>query len=163
MNLAHAPAFLDELMKQLAEKRIDISDWEIDHICYRTSSIENYERAKESASLVGDLLIESLINGRDIATYRLREPIHYQHWNIELLEIPAPKAGKITADGFEHIEVVIDQSFESLIQRYSWLNFSLKAINKRINPDIELELKGMAIKFHHQSLAAVIELEKNLP
>ncbi len=164
MNLSAIPPFLDNLFIQLQSIGMDLNGKVIDHICYRTSSLENYQAAKEKASLLGELLIESEVNGRPIATYKLDRPIAYKDWVIPLIEVPAPKKGKLTPQGFEHIEVVITESFTSLIERYPHLSFNTKALTKEINPDIELELKGCAIKFHHQTLEEIIEFEKqNFP
>lgn len=164
MNLKHCTEFLDNLFSQLEKKGVDLSGKEIDHICYRTSSNKNYEATKAMAQEQGELLIESEVNGRLIATYKLNSPIVYKQWSIPLLEVPAPKAHKETSEGFEHIEVVIDEFFESLISRYPDLSFNQEAINKKINPDIKIELNGCSLKFHHQSLEKVIKWEmKNLP
>ncbi len=162
MLLNNITPFLDSLFDQLDQVGLSLSGKEIDHICYRTSSEENYKSTKIIAESLGTLLIESDVNGRLIATYRLHQPLSYKDWLIPLLEIPAPKPGKITREGLEHIEVIIDESFQSFIKRYPHLSFQLKAMQKEINPDIELELNGCSIKFHHQSLENVIEYERKI-
>jgi uncharacterized protein len=154
--------FLDKIFNHLSENEVELNDWLIDHLCYRTSSIENYKQMKEKLKVYGDCLIESEVQGRPIATYKLFKPINYKGYIIELIEIPAPKAGKNTKEGFEHIEVVVDVSFEELIKKYDHLSLEKKGLAKKINPDLEIEFDSCAIKFHHQSLEDVIAFEQNL-
>ena len=79
----------------------------IDHICYRTTSLDNYQSAKNLISTIAILLIESEVNGRNIATYRLNEAIIISSKNsIWIIEIPAPKKNSHYDEGFEHLEIV---------------------------------------------------------
>jgi predicted metalloenzyme YecM len=167
MNIQHdleknIQLFLAKIFDKLKKAKVDISRWPIDHICYRTSSSENYSEIKEKFSPLGKLLIESEINGRPIATYKLNRPIVFDNNIIDVIEVPSPKAGIITPEGLEHIEVVIDISFDELIALYPNIKFETKARSKPINPDIEINFGDCAIKFHHQTLEAVIAYEISL-
>ena len=156
-----APAFLDQLFRLIDRFEIDYSSYTIDHICFRTASVDEYQRLKESLSAVHELLIESPVGGWRIATYRLAQPIKYKEWSIPLLELPEPKAGSQYQSGFEHIEFVIEKSFEELSSQYSSLTFDYKGTHKRINPELRLKLdQNYCIKFHHLPLDKVIEIEK---
>lgn len=157
-----AKLFLDELFKEIEKSQIDLKNWPIDHICYRTSSLENYEQSKQYFSQFGELLIESPVNGRLIATYKLKNPISYKEYQIPLVEVPAPKTGKVTAEGFEHIEVVIDCPFSEIMEKYTHCHFDKKGLNKELNAELEIIFENCAIKFHHQSLEDVILIEKGL-
>jgi predicted metalloenzyme YecM len=156
-----AYTFLEDVFNDLKTNHIEIlNSWEIDHICYRADSLKTYEELKENFSQFGELLIEAPVSGRPIATYKLKTPIKFKDWIIGLVELPAPKASKITKKGFEHIEVVIDLSFETLQERYKHLTLDLKGLAKELNPELEIVLGERNIKFHHQSLEKVIEIEK---
>lgn len=156
-----AHQFLDQLFQHLENHQVDIKNWEIDHLCYRTSSPENYSESKAMFEKKGKLLIESEVNGRLIATYQLEQPIIYRNWVIDLVEVPAPKPNKITLEGFEHIEVVIDESFDDILNQYPNLNFNKKGLEKELNPELEIEFENCALKFHHKSLEHIINIEKN--
>lgn len=152
--------FLEKIFSILKENKIDIGNWEIDHLCYRTSSLDNYAELKSLWSGLGELLIESEVNGRDIATYKLHKPVIFRDYIIPLVEVPAPKEGKQTVEGFEHIEVVIDIEFDEIIKRFPHLNFDTKALSKELNPELVVKFDDCSIKFHHMSLEKVIEIEK---
>lgn len=153
--------FLDLVFRNLEDQKIDIKNWEIDHLCYRTSSWENYLQKKIDFAELGLCLIESEVNGRPITTYKLHHPIIYKKWIIDLVEVPAPKLNKITKEGFEHIEVVIDESFDTLMQKNPDILFNTKGMNKELNPELEIEFENCALKFHHKSLEHIINIENH--
>lgn len=157
-----AQTFLELLFQDLAKAQVQLpSHWDIDHLCYRASTEESYQKLKDDFSRFGFLLIESEVNGRMIATYKLNDPVYYQDWRIDLVELPAPKKGKITAEGFEHIEIVCDVPFIELQQKYSHLEMDTKGLEKDYNQELEICLGKRNIKFHHSSLESVINLEKS--
>jgi 2C-methyl-D-erythritol 2,4-cyclodiphosphate synthase len=46
------------------------------------------------------------------------------------------------------------------MDKYPKIEFSKKAINKNINPDIKIKFDNISVKFHHNSLNKVIDFEK---
>ncbi len=155
-----ATIFLNNLFQEISEKKIDLKFIEIDHLCFRTDTEEDYLKVCSDFSAMGELLIEAPVGGRMISTYKFHAPFQYKDIVIPLIEIPAPKASKKTQRGFEHIECVVTDSFEDLIKKYSHLKLVTGALSKELNPELEIELETGAIKFHHQSLEKVIEIEK---
>ena len=87
--------FLDKVFLEMESHRIEIKNyWMIDHICYRVETEKNYQKMKSQFEHLGSLLIESEVNGRLIASYKLHQPISYKDYQIPLVELPAPKIGK---------------------------------------------------------------------
>ncbi len=160
-NIA-AQDFLQRVFNKLDAQNIQLDKhWFIDHLCYRVSSLENYNSFKKQFASFAELLIESDVNGRPIATYKFAEPICFRDWSIQVVELPAPKPGKITIEGFEHFEVVADIGFDEIKTRYPKAAFSESGLKKDFNPELEISLDELAIKFHPLSLESVIRLEKN--
>lgn len=159
---AQAIEFLERLFQKIEIAGIEIKPhWDIDHLCYRVGSNKDYEVFKSIFSSHGRLLIESEVNGRMISTFELHSPINYKSWTIGLIELPAPKVGKITKNGFEHIEVVCDETFDFLVEKYPKLKWDRNGMNKLFNKELEVFLGEENIKFHHISLASVVQLERN--
>lgn len=158
-----AVEFLGKAFIELENNKIDFNDFiEIDHLCWRTNSIEEYNLIKNKFSQFGTCLIESIVGGRPIATYKLNSPIRFKEYTIGLIEVPSPKIGKVTKSGFEHFEIVTNETFDNLEVKYSHLNLDLSGLKKSINKEFEIIFKDFAIKFHHQSLEKVIDDEIRL-
>jgi uncharacterized protein len=167
-NLAFHPSeqlglltFLNDTFGGLAKCGLDITALDIDHICYRTLTEDNYKKIKNYFRTRGKLLIESMVGGRMIATYEFEHPVEYKGYKIPLIEVPAPKMGSHYREGFEHIEVVIKERFETFMQKYPQLKFDTSAMGKEFNAEIRVKLdQFISVKFHQQSLKEVIEIEK---
>ena len=153
--------FLQKIFQWLSEDAIDVSGCELDHICYRTETVERYQFLKNQIeSGYGELLDESIIGWRPIATYRLNDPVIFVNRKIQLLELPSPKATSFYPEWYEHVEFVIDESFSDFCSRYSWVSFDTKSQLKEINPDISRKYSFGSVKFHHASLDQVSEMEQ---
>ncbi len=160
--IKEAQIFLDKLFSELNSLRFDLpKHWDIDHICYRVESEEQYHKMKEVFSSLGQVLIESEVNGRLISTIQLNQPICYQDYQIYLVELPAPKKGKVVKTGFEHVEIVCDLPFADIVAQAPNLAWDQSGLSKLFNKELELCLSSGAVKFHHLSLLSVVNLEKN--
>jgi hypothetical protein len=153
--------FLRKLFDALKKDHLDVGHYELDHICYRVASNERYEELKKELGELGQLLGETMIGGRPIATFRLYTPIRYEEREIFVLELPAPKAGSDYPEGYEHVEFVIDQTLEDFMARYPDLDFKAKGLQKAVNADVQLQYEGFGVKFHRQSLEYVIRYLDN--
>ncbi len=159
----NAHSFLAKTFRLLEERKISIPlDWEIDHVCYRVETLEQYQNLKNKIQNFSELLIESPINGRNISTFKLHSPISFQGRVIKLIELPAPKEKTFYKEGFEHFEVVPDIALLDLEKKYPMVQFNKDAYSKKINRDISFEIEDYTIKFHEESLEKVIirELEE---
>jgi uncharacterized protein len=157
-----AQSFFANIKNKMDRANIAFPDhWAFDHICYRVDTSENYLKKKIEFADQGTLLIESEVAGRPISTFKLNKPLVFLGRKIDLLELPAPKQGQSIKQGFEHFEVVCDQSFEKLVQQFPQAQFNTKGANKDFNAELQIQIDDLAIKFHHQSLESVVNLEKN--
>lgn len=154
--------FLEKIFKNLEREHIDVTYLELDHLCYRVQTLEQYEIKKNELSKLAEILIEAPVNGRLISTFKLHSPIFFQNRTISLIELPAPKPGSHHGEGLEHVEFVIKDSFETFQEHYKHLSFNTKGAKKVFNPELEIEFSDCAVKFHHLSLEQVIQCEKNL-
>lgn len=154
--------FFNKLDKSLSSTNFSIKPhWNIDHICYRVDTQEKYNLLKDKFSNFAVKLIESQINGRPITTFKLNKPLKYSKWKIDLLELPAPKKGKKTKEGFEHIEIVCNHSFDQLSQDLKYFPLKKDGLTKDFNQELACNINGTNLKFHHVSLESVVTLEAN--
>ena len=152
--------FLDRVFLQLLRSWIDVSRYELDHICYRVESDEQYEEIQNHLADIWTLISETVIEWRLISVFKLTNSIRYQNRKISFIELPAPKQGSDYKTGFEHVEFVINKKLEVFMWEYPDLEFKTKALSKEINPDISLNFGDISVKFHRNTLEDVIHLEQ---
>ncbi|MFT4761693.1 MAG: putative metalloenzyme YecM [Paraglaciecola sp.] len=149
--------FLDKVFLNLFVNAIHIQGFEMDHICYRVETDERYETLKKELSTIGEMINESDINGRQIAVFKLEEPVRHEMRDIYLIELPAPKKGRFYKEGYEHVEFVIDYSLEDFVRGFEHIDFDKKGMDKEINPDVRIQFEDISVKFHEYDLEYVID------
>ena len=115
------------------------------------------------------LLIESMIGGRPISSFKLQNPIHCGPRKVSVVELPCPKEGRAYNSGFEHCEFVVSSGndietckLKALVKFQSkFPSVKFQVNEKGINSDFALQLnEGMSCKFHSNALEEIIEFEK---
>ena len=156
-------SFLDDILGRVTAEGFELSDFvQIDHMCYRTTSVENYADKKAELASVAKLLGETMINGRPISIFRLKEPAIHSPWRIDAIELPAPKAGSEHREGLEHVEFVLYDDISTFLKKYEGKPFEMRAADRGINPEIGLQLGEFSVKFHLLNLPTVVYLEHKL-
>lgn len=154
--------FLEDLFLKIDDIGLDVEKYELDHICYRVESMSDYKIKKEELINFGELLIESMVNGRLISTFKLHEPIIFRNRKIYLLELPSPKSSHSYKSGLEHVEFVTNLPLQKIVDRYPQYSFEVYGIHKKINADVTLKLGEYCIRFHNQNLEEVIKQERRV-
>lgn len=156
-------AFLREILQEISDAGFDMKDFvQMDHLCYRVSSLATYATKKEALSQVGTLLGETMVNGRPIAIYRLNTPIYYEQWRIDAVELPAPKIIQDKREGLEHVELVLFDNPATFLEKYKGKSFDMRAADRGINPEIGFKLPTYTVKFHLLNLPTVLYLQDKL-
>ncbi len=161
VDIEDSKPFLDRLFARLSANEIQVDHLEMDHICYRVASQERYDELKGALEQEADLLAESMIKGRPICTFKLQKPIFYKNRQIEVFELPAPKPSKPYKEGYEHVEFVLKEDFDTFMAKYPDIQFDESGRDKKYNADIRIQFPDCSVKFHRHSLEYVITvLEK---
>jgi len=161
--------FLNDLFARLTNGDGRLDHLTLDHLCYRVATPERYVELRDGLLAEGhELLAESPINGRSIATFRMAAPFRYDEREIRLLELPEPKPGSPYPEGYEHVEFVTDRPLAAF---EDWLTETLgvapeaidrSGLGKPLNADLRLRpAGGLSVKFHELALDEVIALERN--
>lgn len=156
--------FLASIIQKVQDAGFDLSDFvQLDHMGYRTTSLEQYHAKKQQLGSLGRQLGETLVNDRPIATFRLYQPVISGTWRVDALEVIAPKPSKPMPEGLDHIEFVLYDDKADFLKKYSGKDFVLDSADRGINPEIALRLgDGLTVKFHLLSLTTVLYLEHKL-
>jgi len=156
-------SFLDDILARVESAGFDTNDFiQIDHMCYRSTSSNNYQQKKVELQAVAALVGETSVNDRLISTFRLDQPVIHGRWRIDAVELPAPKPGSDYKEGLEHIEFVLYDDFPTFLQKYADKPFKMRAADRGINPEIGLQLGDLSVKFHLLNLLTVVYLEQKL-
>ena len=158
--------FLTQIFTSLEPTPGVLDHLQLDHFCYRVDTVARYEELKAHLLEKNELLVESPINGRRIATFRMAEPFRFREREIQLLELPEPKPGSTYPEGWEHVEFVTDRPLEAFAE---WMTEYLgvasedidrSGLSKAFNADLRLRLAGgLSVKFHELPLDEVIRVE----
>lgn len=152
--------FLVRLFAALEADGLPVNDLLLDHLCYRVATAERYDALKKILLERDTLLAETHIGGRPIATFRLHAPIVFRQRRIELLELPAPKAGRPYPEGYEHAEFVVHEDLRAFTEHHPGPAWDLSDLDKPTNADVRLRYNGFSVKFHRQPLDVVIANEQ---
>lgn len=159
-------SFLDNVFSDLEALRIDVSKYELDHMCYRVTTTEQYESAFLALEKISKLLSTINLGGRKVSTFKLDEPVVYNGRSIYLVELPEYKANSKNTYplGLEHVEFALgeDASLQDFANAHSHVTFDMAEIKKKNNPAIRVMLPNGhgSVKFHHLPLEEVIRREK---
>jgi predicted metalloenzyme YecM len=154
--------FLDEFLKRIGEVGIDISGLVIDHVAYRTESMDEYEKLKQEFSKIGKQVHENIVRERRVGVFKLNTPIKYKQYLIPAIEMVAPKAGEIIKPGWEHAEIVLKESYGEFMKKYLNLNWDTSVMNSDLFSMIKLRLgEDMQVKFHLMPILDIIRSEND--
>lgn len=133
---AQVPPFLAQVVTTLKEVYgLDVSDYSVDHVCWRTETWTEYTQLIEALKeqehqpqgktrAIFHLLIESEVGGRLISTFELAkdatmflDETNGNHGDdckkchrVSVIEIPSPKPGSPYPSGLEHVEFILPPS-----------------------------------------------------
>ena len=179
--LSKLPSFLDEIEKYIKELEIleKVKLLQSDHLALRFKNIDDVKKIEEELNENNKIISSAIINGRKILIFELIDPLKFNDWQINYVELPYPKENQKYPDGWEHIEFVIPSNAISLVsfkkdfEKYfpkldieNMINigqysesFPIKdpEIKELPNPTISLQKKlGLTIKFHPKSIKEIV-------
>jgi len=152
--------FLDNVYININGLGINVSDFPIDHIAYRTTTKERYEAMRHKLSKFGTMISEIIIRERPVAIFKLDDSLDYKGMKISFFEILAPAQGDtFYTEGLEHAEFVVSNPLSEMINKYPSINFYFN--DNEINPELILRFPIQAnAKFHEMPIDEVIKLQE---
>ncbi|WP_072568855.1 MULTISPECIES: VOC family protein [unclassified Enterobacter] len=171
---ADLPRFTLALTELATRLGLDIAPLDADHISLRCHQNATAERWRTGLEQCGELLSETLINGRPICLFKLHEPVTVAHWQFKVVELPWPGEKRYPHEGWEHIEIVLPGDPQSLNARALALladeglsqpgivvkTSSPKGERERLpNPTLAVSDGKVTIKFHPWSIEEIVASE----
>lgn len=150
--------FVEEILKGINNFGLDVSDLNMDHIGYQSSSNEDYDNLKAEFDKIGGLVSEKIVGGRRVGIYKLKEPLRYKQYVSGAIELVAPKEGQLCHSGLEHVEFVIKEDFDAFMKKYPNLPWDTSKVNQPTFPMIKLKLGNTTqVKFHYKPVLEIVE------
>ncbi|MDX7999451.1 VOC family protein [Xenorhabdus sp. Reich] len=163
----------EQKLKQFGEHLdLHFTQYPADHISLRCNDVSIADNWRQGFLQCGQLMSESIINGRPICLFELEQPITVLGWQIDCVELPYPSQKQYVHQGWEHVELVLPTKPEQLIyEAYQLLpdplpdNFRTKEShpkgdNERLpNPTLAVTNGEITIKFHPFSIKEIVKSE----
>lgn len=132
-----------------------------DHICYKFSSAENFERMRKIFEEENQWLYQAIISKRRIATIRTNQTLKTSVGNINLVELADQKPDGSQTDGFDHIEIyptII--TYDQLVSNLRGRNLEVKEIVRPHHTTHDITLgNGFIVRLTRDKLAEKIKSE----
>jgi predicted metalloenzyme YecM len=132
---------------------------QLDHLCYRTETMEEYQKVLIDFKDLGRNLGEVMVEQRPISVIALSVPIVSGGWTVDFLEVAAPKPSSLYPSGLEHAEFVTRGLLSDFEARHRDLPFIKNAMSRVLNPELKYRESGISVKFHQLSIGAVTTIE----
>lgn len=170
------PRFEQALNLFATKLQLDLSQFSADHISVRCQHSATAERWRQGLMQCGVLLSESVINGRPICLFDLRQPLEVGPWQIDCVELPYPGEKRYPHEGWEHVELVLSGDPATLYARALGLladeallapGIRLKQSapqgkgERLLNPTLSITDGSVTIKFHAYSIRDIVASEKS--
>jgi predicted metalloenzyme YecM len=134
---------------------IEIKKMTLDHACWRTESIPEYEALMEYVAAFSTHIDTSEINGRPISVIKLNEPVCVRGNKLFLVEICAPGRTAYPS-GWEHLAFVTDQLLV-MVYNPKKIAYGKQHLHDPRNPHISVQLPSVgSVDFHSKGILEVL-------
>lgn len=141
--------FVGNIYLELSKLGIDVLDLTFDHFGYQTSSSDDYELIKNKLLNDGQLVSENIVGGRRVGIFKLNSPLFYKEKSVDVVELVEPKIDQVCESKLDHVEFVINNSFDWYLDKYPKVNWDLSAKDRKEFSKLQLRLDGgEGVKFH---------------
>lgn len=121
--------FLDKIFGNLKTAGFALDEFkELDHIAYRTESLEEYKEIKERLADFSSARSDKIFAGRPVLICRIKAPIVYDGFSIAGIEVLAPKENNKFKEGLEHAEFVTRTMLPEFREKYKNIKFQFGCI-----------------------------------
>jgi predicted metalloenzyme YecM len=154
-------AFAAQQRDRLAQRGIDISEYELSHVCYRVAEWDDYVRVR--GLLEGHALAnrENVWNGRPISLIVPAEPLEVLDGKtVPLIELIPPVHQRVYKMGLEHLGVVVGDTFDAFVEAHKPVLTGQQFQGPDSIPDpVYILMEDFThVKFYRLSLRASVEL-----
>jgi uncharacterized protein len=149
--------FFDHLARGMEQQGLPLDLGPMDHVCYRTTSNDQYLELRRSLAAAGEVLVEGMIGGRPIVTFRLHQPLASPLAPSPAWSWPRPSRARSTTPAWSTAKSWW-RAWSRLLRDYPRVPFDTSSLRQN-PPELTLALPPCQIKFHLHPLADTIAAE----
>jgi predicted metalloenzyme YecM len=125
-----------------------------DHICIKCSSSVIYERRRKDFESKSTFLFQSMIAGRRIAIFALKEALQTRVGEIRFLELSDQKPDNSQIDRIDHIEMVpVGISYDELVSKLKASGVDMQEVVRPHHTTHDIRLpSGFLVRISHEML-----------
>ncbi len=151
--------FFSDLLEQLIQLHIDVQGMPVSHICYRVSSVAEYETIRDQLKSFCSAYNEEDFNGRPISLLIVKTPLVLSKgFTTTMIELPSPRAAHTYPTGLEHGGIIVGEKLDKFKDKYKNVLTGEKDRKYYSVPFIEFP-NGKVVKFYKNSLKEIVESE----
>ena len=154
-------AFAAQQRDRLAERGVDISEYELSHLCYRVAEWDEYVRVRGLLERHALANRENVWNGRPISLIVPAEPLDVLDGKaVPLIELIPPVHQRVYKMGLEHLGVVVGDTFDAFVEAHKPVLTGQQFQGPNSIPDpVYILMEDFShVKFYRLSLRASVEL-----
>ena len=154
--------YLNNFGKFCEDNKVNLGGIQIDHICYKCESSEEYEYLRKMFEFEDRFIYQSIISKRRISYIGFNEPLYSICGNIYYLELSDQKLDKSQQSKCDHIEPVPNGiSYLEMLRRFSIENLTVEENIKPHHSTHDIVFtNGVKIKLSHGKLIDKIYREE---
>lgn len=158
-------AFFSDILVRLTKVFIDIEGMPISHLCYRVTTIPEYEKTRDQLKAFCAAYAETRYNERPISMLLLKEPLVLsEDYSVSLIELPAPRTAHTYQSGLEHVGIIVGETLPRFKELYKAVLTGEKDRGPYCQPAFITFDNGKTAKFYERSLQEALRLEMdNIP
>ena len=154
-------AFAAQQRDRLLARGIDISAYELSHLCYRVAEWDEYVRVRGLLERHAVANRENYWNGRPISLIVLAERLEVLDGKVvPLIELIPPVHQRVYKMGLEHLGVVVGDTFDAFVEAHKPVLTGQQFQGPTSTPDpVYILMEDFThVKFYRLSLRASVEL-----
>src|SRR5690348_17450222 len=155
-------AFAAQQRDRLSARGIDISSYELSHLCYRVAEWDEYVRVRSLLERHAVANRENVWNGRPISLIVPAEPLEVLDGRVvPLIELIPPVHQRVYKMGLEHLGVVVGDTFDAFVGAHKPVLTGQQFQGPNSSPDpVYILFEDFThVNFYRLSLRASVELD----
>lgn len=152
--------FMKDHESRLLKIGISLTDYPIDHACYRVSTLADFERLFKEFGKISVLYTTKIFHERKFCMFVLRQPLTYKSFSVSYLEFAQPGGSDDYDRGFQHIEFITNVKIGNISKQKKKIS-KLLFVTKRTDEEYLKWPDKVSLKVRSVPLVSQALLEDN--